>query len=250
MDQEKRMSSGRASDGDFPSGAVHRVREAPGAFSALVRQKRRAALALSALAVFSVLLYEVLGGEVLRLDAAAHALFVDALRASWLTPVMEGFSALASPLVLVVVLLVIATFAPGRRPGWCCAVNLVFVALLNAVLKALVARPRPEGFRLVEETGFSFPSGHSMVAMAFFGLIIYLIWRYGAGGKRRIALAAVFAFIIVMIGISRIYLGVHYASDVLGGFCASLLWLVFYTRFAVPLFLGDPEPAARADKIE
>lgn len=189
------------------------------------------------LAVFLLLLSQVVQPEALALDRMAYRVFVEHLRASWLTPYMEGFSALASPVVLVALLLTIAAFAPGRRVGWCCAANLVLAALLNVGLKALVQRPRPEGFRLVEEAGFSFPSGHSMVAMAFFGLVIWLVWRYVRDRPRRLVLSAAFALVIVMIGVSRIYLGVHYASDVLAGFCASLVWLAFYTRIAAPLFL-------------
>lgn len=210
----------------------------------LVRANRVALAVAACVAVFAFLLVQVLHGEIMRIDAAAYWLIVEHLRADWFTPVMEGFSALATPAVLIALLLMISAFAPGKRPGRCCALNLVLAALLNVVIKAIVQRPRPEGFRLVEETGFSFPSGHSMAAMAFFGLVIWLVWHYEPDRRRRIILSAVFAFLIVMIGISRIYLGVHYASDVLGGFCASLVWLALYTRIAVPLFLGDTERPA------
>lgn len=217
------------------------VREAgglPARIGALARRNRVALAVLGCAAVFSLLLAEVLEGEIMAVDRAAYWLIVEHLRADWLTPVMEGFSALATPTVLIALLLMIAAFAPGRRPGRCCAVNLALAAGLNVLLKTLVQRPRPEGFRLVEETGFSFPSGHSMAAMAFFGLVIWLVWRYEPDRRRRNLLAGVFSLIILMIGVSRIYLGVHYASDVIGGFCASLIWLAFYTRIAVPLFLG------------
>lgn len=220
------------------------VREAgglPARIGALARRNRVALAVLGCAAVFSLMLAEVLEGEIMAVDRAAYWLIVEHLRADWLTPVMEGFSALATPTVLIALLLMIAAFAPGRRPGWCCAVNLALAAGLNVLLKTLVQRPRPEGFRLVEETGFSFPSGHSMAAMAFFGLVIWLVWRYEPDRRRRNLLAGVFSLIILMIGVSRIYLGVHYASDVIGGFCASLIWLAFYTRIAVPLFLG-PAP--------
>lgn len=232
-DLGKRGDAGERADA---GGMVRRL-------GALVAENRVALIVLACLAVFSLLLVEVLEGEIMRIDVAAHALIVERLRADWLTPVMEGFSALASPVVLVALLLMIVAFAPGRRPGWCCALNLVLVSLLNVGLKELVQRPRPEGFRLVAETGFSFPSGHSMAAMAFFGLVVWLVWRYEPDRRMRTALTCAFGFLILMIGISRIYLGVHYASDVIGGFCASLIWLAFYTRIAVPLFLGAPRAA-------
>lgn len=205
----------------------------------LVRANWRVIVCASCLAVFLYLLDEVLEGEIMRLDSLAYGLIVERLRSDALTPVMEGFSVLATPAVLVVMTLAIAAFAPGRRPGWCCAVNLVLVASLNVFIKSLVQRPRPEGFRLAVETGFSFPSGHSMAAMAFYGLIVWLIWRYEKDRRQRNLFTIAFGFIILMIGISRIYLGVHYASDVLGGFCAALIWLALFTHLGAPLFMDE-----------
>ena len=217
---------------------------APAGFAArlrvLARRNLRLIIACAAAIVFVALLEDVLEGELMRLDAAAYALVVEGLRADWLTPVMESFSSLATPVSMVVCILAIAAVAPGRAPGVCCAVNLVLVVALNVALKALIARPRPEGFRLVEETGFSFPSGHSMAAMAFFGLLVWFAWHYVQSRPRRIALCVALGFVIAMIGLSRVYLGVHYASDVVGGFCVSLLWLAFYTRVVAPLFMSPP----------
>lgn len=213
-----------------------------GRVASAARDNKRILLVAACAAVFLGLLFFVLRGEVMKLDQMAYWLVVENLRADWLTPIMEAFSALATPVSLIAMLLVIAAFAPGKRPGWFCTVNLALSALLNVVLKMLVQRPRPEGFRLAVESGFSFPSGHSMAAMAFFGLIIWLVWHYEQDRRQRLLLTISFGALIAMIGISRIYLGVHYASDVLGGFCASIIWLVFYTKLAAPAFLGDDRP--------
>lgn len=208
--------------------------------------KRVVILAACAI-VFVALLEDVLAGEIGRLDTAAYALIVEQLRAEWLTPIMEAVSALATPVSLVMFLLLIVAFAPGKRPGACAAVNLVLVFVLNQVLKAIVQRPRPDGFQLAVEQGFSFPSGHSMVAMAFFGLLVWMVWRYQPDRATRIACAVAFSALIVLVGVSRVYLGVHYASDVLAGFCVSLAWLAIYTRVAAPLFL---EPAASRHPVD
>ncbi len=207
----------------------------------LLSANKRLAVALACMAVFLFLLGEVFEGEIMRIDSLAYKLIVEGMRNDTLTPFMVGFSALATPVVLVVVVLVVAAFAPGKRPGWCLAVNLALVAGLNVLLKTIVQRPRPEGFRLAVETGFSFPSGHSMAAMAFYGLIVWFIWRHEKDRHQRNLFTLFFALVILMIGVSRIYLGVHYASDVIGGFCASLVWLAFYTHFVAPLFLGSPD---------
>lgn len=215
-------------------------RRKAGALARLV-QSRRAMLVLVAVLVFTWLLFEIKTDDIMRMDAAAHSLVVMHMRAAWLTPIMQSISDLAYPVVLVVMLLVIEVFAPGRRPGLCAAVNLVLATLLNLLLKALIQRPRPEGYRLVAESGFSFPSGHSMVAMAFYGLLIWMVWRYEKDALVRRLGVIGFGLVIVLVGLSRIYLGVHYASDVLAGFCASIAWLGVYTKLLAPVFLAPRE---------
>lgn len=218
-------------------------------FAVLVRQNKRVAVLGVCAVVFTVLLEDVLDGDLIKLDSAAYWLIVEHLRQDWLTPVMLSISALATPVALIVMLLVVAAFAPGRRPGLMCALNLGLVVVLNQTLKFLIQRPRPEGFRLAVETGFSFPSGHSMVAMAFFGLLAWLVWRYEGDKLMRRLCCIAFALIVVMVGVSRIYLGVHYASDVLAGFCVSLAWLALYTRLVAPLFLGAIPRQGRYDSV-
>lgn len=220
-----------------------------GALARLV-QSRRAMLVLVAVLVFTWLLFEIKTDDIMRMDAAAYSLVVMHMRAAWLTPIMQSISDLAYPVVLVVMLLVIEVFAPGRRPGLCAAVNLVLATLLNLLLKTLIQRPRPEGYRLVAESGFSFPSGHSMVAMAFYGLLIWMVWRYEKDALVRRLGVIGFGLVIVLVGLSRIYLGVHYASDVLAGFCASIAWLGVYTKLLAPVFLAPREdpPGAPGEK--
>jgi undecaprenyl-diphosphatase len=135
--------------------------------------------------------------------------------------------------------LVVAALAPGKAPGWCVTVNIGGAGVLNILLKNIIQRPRPDGFRLVAESGYSFPSGHSMISMAFFGLVIWMVWHYHKDDVMRYVWCAVFGLIIALVGISRIYLGVHYASDVIAGFCVSIIWLVFYTKIIAPLFMPD-----------
>ena len=194
--------------------------------------------ALSLLA-FVVLLQNMLSGDIMRLDAAAYQFFVVTLRRDWLTYIMTGFSDLATPVVLFAMLLIVAAFAPGKAPGICATVNLGAAIFIDLVLKEIIQRPRPDGFRLITEVGYSFPSGHSMVAMAFYGLLIYLVWHYESSKVLRHLFCITFVAVIVFTGISRIYLGVHYASDVLAGFAVALAWLIVYTRIFVPIFMDD-----------
>ena len=106
--------------------------------------------------------------------------------------------------------------------------NLVIITVLNQLLKRILQRPRPTEFRIIEETGYSFPSGHSMVSMAFYGYLIYLIYRYVKNKYVKWISIAFLSVLICSIGVSRIYLGVHYTSDVLGGFLVSISYLILF----------------------
>ncbi len=215
------------------------------AFLHQILRSKRLILVVLALSILLAILEDLFTGEALKIDSWAYSTIVVGWRQAWLTPYMQQFSDLASPVVLFVICLIITAFAPGRQPGRCALLNLVLAIALNVLLKGIIQRPRPEGFRLIAETGYSFPSGHSMVSMAFYGLIIWMIWHNEKDQMLKYVLCATFVLVIAFVGISRIYLGVHYASDVLAGFCVSLLWLAFYTKVIAPLFLADRAPEER-----
>ena len=195
-------------------------------------ENRRFVIVSVCLLVFLILLSRV------ALDRSAIALMVGHVRAAWLTPIMEMVSFLVTPVPLFACIFAVALAGRSRGLkglGWFCTVNLAGSTILNQLLKFAIQRPRPDvSLRLVEIGGFSFPSGHSMAAMAFFGLFIWLTWRYVRDRRARAGLTACLCMMIAAVGFSRVYLGVHYASDVLGGFCASLIWLAVYTKVAGP----------------
>jgi len=93
-------------------------------------------------------------------------------------------------------------------------------------LKQFFNRPRPDIPVLREVSGLSFPSGHSMMSFTFYGLLIYIVWHNVQNKTWKWILISLLALIILIIGASRVYLRVHYASDVLAGFSLGLIWLV------------------------
>ncbi|MCD7035640.1 phosphatase PAP2 family protein [Metabacillus sp. GX 13764] len=98
-------------------------------------------------------------------------------------------------------------------------------AVLNQILKLLFHRSRPSLHRIAHASGFSFPSGHSMEAVAFYGILAFILWRHTPVLWGRILLIIFSSAMILGIGVSRIYLGVHFPSDVLGGYLCSTFWL-------------------------
>jgi membrane-associated phospholipid phosphatase len=105
------------------------------------------------------------------------------------------------------------------------AIALSSLALMF-LLKNLFGRERPLTPLLEEARGLSFPSGHALMSVTFYGLLIYIIWQTVKNKKLRLALTLALIFLILLIGFSRIYLRVHYTTDVIAGFCMGFLWLV------------------------
>lgn len=103
-------------------------------------------------------------------------------------------------------------------------ITLIGAELLNLLLKALIHRPRPEMI-LYFAHGYSFPSGHAMVSLVAYGFLTYLLCLQNRSWKPRTALIWGCGILVILIGFSRIYLGVHYFSDVIAGFAAGGVWL-------------------------
>lgn len=115
--------------------------------------------------------------------------------------------------------------------NWKYILQTVFVLLLasisNVMLKRLVNRARPGAEHLVVVETLSYPSGHAMSAMAFYGFLIYLFYRFKINSLLKTGIILLLVVMILSIGISRIYLGVHFPSDIAGGYIAGLIWVVF-----------------------
>jgi len=147
-----------------------------------------------------------------------------------LTMFMKIITTMGSAIALLSITIVIFC-TTNKTYGKYVTINLVTITTLNVLFKNIFDRPRPEEFRLIEEVGYSFPSGHSMVSMAFYGLIIYFIWKKVKNTYLKWISCVLLSILIIGIGVSRIYLGVHYASDVVAGFCFSIAYLACYTNF-------------------
>lgn len=161
--------------------------------------------------------------------------FVQGLESPALTSVMKLFSYLGGgyPVVIVtlITLLVLYKVLHHRRELVLFIGVVAGSALLNQALKSLFQRERPTLYRIIEANGFSFPSGHSMAAFTMYGVLAFLLWRHIPTSLGRATLIVCSTAMITAIGLSRIYLGVHYPSDVFGGFLASGCWLAFSIWF-------------------
>lgn len=111
----------------------------------------------------------------------------------------------------------------NKRQSAFYAGTFAIVCIANFVIKQIVKRVRPEHLMIIEETGFSFPSGHAMMTFAFFALAIHFVWKLIKNKPLKITLISIFSATIALIGFSRIYLGVHYLTDIIAGFLISFV---------------------------
>lgn len=130
-----------------------------------------------------------------------------------------------------IVLVLILTIIFIKSIGIHIAGIAIFDALLNQGLKHMFCRPRPEFEHLVHASGYSFPSGHTMISMMLYGFLIYLCNKYVKNTKLRTIINTVCIFLMVFVPISRIYLGVHFATDILGGVAIGLSGLLLYIEW-------------------
>src|SRR5256886_7396152 len=144
--------------------------------------------------------------------------------------VFNAVSLLGSPVMLTILALAVALLLAARREwivlaGWLAA--FAGGGLLDVVLKLVIRRPRPPGAAaFLQHFSWSFPSGHAMASLIGYGILAYvltLLWIHRRSGQIAVVFGA--ALLIIAIGFSRLYLGVHYFSDVVGGYAAGVLWL-------------------------
>lgn len=185
---------------------------------------------------FLAIAEDVFHKEIMMKDIIGYKLVSTFLISDFATPIAKFITNFGGAIFLIIATIILFILIKNKKIGFSIISNLVIVTILNQLLKNILQRSRPNEFRIIEETGYSFPSGHSMVSMAFYGYLIYLIYIYVKNKYLKWTLIVLLSILICTIGISRIYLGVHYTSDVLGGFLISISYLVIYIS-AVNKFL-------------
>jgi undecaprenyl-diphosphatase len=189
-----------------------------------------AGLAFSAFVIwaFTELSDVVIEGESRRFDRVV-LLWIHTTFPGWLDGSMRIVTALGYYWVVLPLLVVVVSFF--YQSGWRLSAILLLVstagsAVLTTVLKSVFERARPEVFDSGYHASFySFPSGHATVAVGFYGMLT-LVLAYRLRGTARWTVAVSGILVVLLIGFSRLYLGVHYPTDVVAGYLAALLWLV------------------------
>ncbi|MGQ0561305.1 MAG: phosphatase PAP2 family protein [Gemmatimonadota bacterium] len=209
-------------------------------------------IAAAAIAVFAALASAVEVGFTQPIDEAVLRWFAEH-RTPVLNQVMLEITTLGTGVVLIAIVLIASVFLWLTEHHWSVYVLLLGVLgakLFNTLLKGSFARERPAMVEWVTEVhSASFPSGHAMSSIVVYGSVAYLVGRLEPSLRLKRITWLLVALIVAAIGISRMYLGVHYPSDVIGGFLAGLAWiaLVATTMTAIRYF-ADRRPETRREE--
>lgn len=179
--------------------------------------------------IFLLLTRKVFKKELIQIDITWYNYISKYIINDKLTNIMKIITNLGGVYFIIGITFLSLFIIKNKKINISIIVNLLLITSLNIIIKSILQRPRPSIFRIIEESGYSFPSGHSMISMAFYGFFIYLIFTNKKNKYIKIISITSLSILIILIGFSRIYLGVHYVSDVIAGFIFSLAYLILYT---------------------
>ena len=185
------------------------------------------------------LIEDVMDKDIMTFDETGYSIVSKYLITDTLTPIAKIITFFGSAYWLIGLSIFLLLIIKNKKIGISISINLGLAALTNFLLKQILQRPRPIGHRIIDESGYSLPSGHSMVSMAFYGFLIYLVYKRIENKHLKSFLIALLLVLIINIGISRIYLGVHYTSDVIAGFLVAISYLIIYANTIKSLILED-----------
>jgi len=182
-----------------------------------------------------IILFLIIGLHIIEInnniiDKTIYNLIIS-LKSDIVTKIFKIITSFAGIPFMLITTIIILFIKKLKHKRFIIILNLVNDVVLNNILKLLFKRERPIDIMLVEESGYSFPSGHTMVACIFYGFIIYLINKSNYSKKTKIIINIILISLILLIGISRIYLGVHYTTDVIGSYLIGISYLIIFIHF-------------------
>ena len=204
----------------------------------------RACVFTVSIAVFFMMLFLVQSGKAAAFDDAVRFFFYD-MRSGALTSAAKAMTYLGNWQSVTVLCIILLIIKPTRiRYGIPVSAGAISVTVINKIIKNLVRRERPDQiYHLIKQGGYSFPSGHSITSMFVFGMLIYLVRVNVQNRKAANVLTVIIAVPMVCIGLSRIYLGVHYPSDVLAGWALGVAVMMVVIEIADRLHSCSHEPS-------
>ena len=197
-------------------------------------KKRTKVIFIILLSIFIILAIAVVCGLTQNIDNNTFNI-MEKIRNENLTSIVvliTNLGGLPSLFFIMAITVIILFILKKRKAGIAVALNLIISSCTYVIMKSLIQRPRPIVEQsLIIERGYSFPSGHSTNNMAFYALAIYLVYNNVKNKKIRNTICIVLAIIPILIAFTRIYLGVHYLSDVIAGLCLGAICVTIFINY-------------------
>ena len=194
-----------------------------------IKENRKTIILVISSFLFIWITYAIFNDKITELDNNVHS-HILGIRNNSLTDILILITNISSAYALIVLSIILLATMKKKKIPLLISLNLMCAFITNQTAKLIFTRPRPFGINLIEESGFSYPSGHAMVSMSYFGFIAYLLYKNQKNKFTKTILIITIFLTILTIGFSRIYLGVHYLSDVIGGFLLSIIYLIVYIK--------------------
>lgn len=178
--------------------------------------------------IFLLMLGVVLFDKDLVFDKAIYN-FIISFRSDTLDQFFKTITVFGNPLsVVIVVVLFVLIFR--NKDSLLLIISALDSVIVNAIIKHIVRRDRPSVLRLISQGGYSFPSGHAMISVCVYGFLFYLACSKIKNPLLKYISAVILGILIIGIGISRIYVGVHYASDIIAGYSLALIEVILLVQ--------------------
>lgn len=180
--------------------------------------------------LFIILTCLVCFDKVNGIDSYFQSLMIN-IRTNNLNNMMMMITNIGSSYTLIAISFLLLFLLKNKKNSLFILINLLCSFLSSQVFKFIIQRDRPSTSGLVDTVGYSYPSGHTMVSICFFGFITYLLLKRYNSKAIKSVICLLFFITVFFIGFSRIYLGVHYFTDVIAGILLSIIYLYFFIKF-------------------
>ena len=174
--------------------------------------------------LFIAVTYFVITNKTVLFDQSIYNFLIN-YRCSFFDVFFKTITSLANTIAIICLVTILLLIIKDKY-RYVLGITIIITVISNAMLKHIIMRHRPLHEHLINQGGYSYPSGHAMISVAVFGFLIYYTYNKINNKPLKILLIILLSFLIIMIGISRVYLGVHYPSYVIGGYLLSLIILI------------------------
>ena len=164
--------------------------------------------------------------------------FIISFRCNFLDNYFKLITKLGNFTYIIIVLGICVLFIRNKNVVYLC-LSMSLSVIFNYIIKHIIKRDRPNVLRLISQGGYSYPSGHTMISLCCYGYLFYYVYKYVKNKYLRISLLVLLSLIIISIPISRIYVGVHYFSDIVGGLLLGGVILFIVIRYGKYIIRGN-----------